>query len=207
MLREVLMALRIGLPLVLLLVAAVAGAAEPIEAVWKPQRITFAYSGQTTHYTCHTLEQKVKLVLKALGAHEDMVVDRSSCSDLTGAQLHVEFRSPVAASIDNIRLITTYDPEELLAARLNKQTLPSAEDLPRFSAVYQDVSFARDRKLKMQAADCEFVDHVRRQLLPTLAARVVTNRVFCTPGYPSITPPRLTVSVLLPMQDSVASTR
>jgi hypothetical protein len=206
-LRQVLSAVRIGLALAVLVATASASAAEPIEAVWKPQRITFVYSGHTTHYTCHTLEQKLKLVLKTLGAHEDMAIDRTSCSDFTGPRLHVEFRSPVAASIENIRLITTYDAEEVLAARLKNQTLPSAEDLPRFSAVYQEVSFARDRQLKMKAADCEFADHVRRQILPTVDAQVVTNRIFCTPGYPNITPPRLVVSVLLPVQASMASTR
>jgi hypothetical protein len=192
---------------VLSLVAFVASAAEPIEAVWKPQRVTFAYAGHTTHYTCYTLEQKLKLVLKTLGAHEDVTVDRTRCSDFSGAQLQLSFRSPVAATIENIRLITTYDAEEVLAARLNNHQLPSAEDLPRFFAVNQEVSFAHDRQLKMQAADCEFADHVRRQLLPTLGARVVTNGLFCTPGYPAISRPRLTVSVLLPLQDSLASTR
>lgn len=207
MLRQVFSARRIGFALVLSLVAAVAGAAEPIEAVWKPQQITFVYSGQTTHYTCYALERKLKLVLQALGAHEDIVVDRTACSDIAGARFHVSFRSPVVASTENIQLITTYDAAEVLAARLNKQTLASAEDLPRFSAVYQDVSFARDRRMNLQSADCELVEHVRRQLLPTLAARVVTNRVFCTPGYPSITRPRLIVSVLLPAQDSMTSAR
>jgi hypothetical protein len=205
--RQVLSAVRIGFALALLLATTFASAAEPIEAVWKPQRITFVYSGHTTHYTCHTLEQKLKSVLKTLGAHEDIAIDRTSCSDFTGAVLHVEFRSPVAASIENIRLITTYDAEEVLAARLKRQTLPSAEDLPRFSAVYQEVSFARDRQLKIKASDCEFVEHVRRQLLPSLDVQVVTSRIFCTPGYPNITPPRLIVSVLLPTQDSMASTR
>ncbi len=207
MLRQVFSARRIGVALALSLVAVSARAAEPIEAVWKPQRVTFEYSGHTTRYTCYSLEQKLKVVLKTLGAHQDIAVDRTACSDFAGARLHVKFRSPVEASIENIRLITTYDAAQLLAARLNKQQLPAAEDLPRFSATFQEVSFARDRQMRMQAADCEFVDRVRRQLLPAIDARVVKNGVFCTPGYPNITPPRLVVSVLRAAQDNVASTR
>jgi hypothetical protein len=168
-----------------------------VEAVWKPQRATFVYAGHTTFYTCSALEQKLTLVLRVIGAHDDIEFDRRECKTHGTARLHVRFKSPIEATAENIRAITTYDGEQALTARLNGIHLPTAEDLERFPASWKEVSFAGDRRLRLSAADCEFVDHVRRQLLPHLAARVITNRIFCTPGAHAIRPPRFVISTLV----------
>jgi hypothetical protein len=169
----------------------------PIEAVWKPQRATFVYVGQTTFYTCSALEQKLTLVLRVIGAHDDIVFDRRECNTHGSTRLHVVFKSPIEATPDNIQAITTYETEQSLIARVNGAQLPSAEDLERFPASWKQISFATDRKLRMSAGDCEFIEQVRRQLLPHVSARVITNRVFCTPGAHAVRAPRLVVSTLV----------
>lgn len=168
-----------------------------IDAVWKSQRATFVYAGQTTFYTCSALEQKLTLVLRVIGAHEDLTFDRRECKNNGRARLHVTFRSPIAATPENIRALTTYDTEQEIVARLNGVTLPTAEDLEHFPASWQSVSFAIDRRLRLSPADCEFVEHVRKQLLPHVAAQVVENRIFCTPGAHSVRAPNLKISALV----------
>ena len=182
----------------LLLVAVAAGGEEgTIQAVWKPQRATFVYVGHTTFYTCRALEQKIARVLEVIGAHEDIVVDRRDCSEDGAMRLYVEFKSPVEATAQNVQALTTYDAEAELVARVQGVRLPTAEDIPRFPAEWKEVAFVRERRLAMSAADCEFVEQVRRQLLPHLAVRIITDRIFCTPGTIGFAPPRLTVSTLV----------
>ena len=184
------------------LASAVSAAEQPsVEAVWKPQRITFVYAGQTTFFSCAALEDRLVLVLKVIGAHEHMIVDRRECNAQGTMRLHVTFRSPIEATAQNIQAMTTYDAEQLLAARLNGLKLPSAEDIARFPATWQEISLGSDRRLRLSASDCEFVEHVRRQLVPKLGARVVLNRVFCTPGSLSARAPRLVVSALIAKSD------
>ena len=168
-----------------------------VDAVWRPQRATFVYVGHTTFYTCGALEQKLTLVLRVIGAHEDMSFDRRECKHGGRARLHVAFKSPVEATPENVRALTTYDTEQEIVARLNGVTLPSAEDLERFPASWQAISFANDRRLRLSAADCEFVEHVRKQLLPHISARVIQNRIFCTPGAHAVRAPTLKVSALV----------
>jgi len=178
-------------------IASVAAADEPIiEAVWKPQHVAFLYTSSTTRYNCRELASKLKRVLQTLGAHEDIHVDHSACSEVS-ARLRVRFKSPVPATAANVVSITTYDATEQLAARLNKQTLPTSEALPRFAATWHEVSFARHPSLRLDSSDCQFVEDVRRQMLPRLAATTTSNRLFCTPGFPGISRPKLKVKVLL----------
>ena len=174
-----------------------AHAEEPVEAVWKPQRATFAYFGHTTFYTCATLEQKLTLVLRVIGAHEDIEFDRRECRANGPTRLHVRFKSPIEATDENVRALTTYDAEEILVAQLRATELPTAADLERFPASWKEISFANDRRLRLSASDCEFVEHVRRQLMPHLEARVVANRIFCTPGRHAVRAPHFVVSALV----------
>jgi hypothetical protein len=173
------------------------GGEMPIQAVWKPHRATFVYVGHTTFYTCAALEQKLTLVLRVIGAHDEITFDRRECKTHGPTRLHVVFKSPIEASAQNIQALTAHDTEAQLIARLRGQQLPTAQDLASFPASFQQVSFSGDRRLRLSAADCEFVDHVRRQLVPHLEARVVLNRIFCAPGAHSIRPPRFVISTLV----------
>lgn len=175
----------------------VAAGADTIDAVWKPHRVVFVYRGHTTKYTCGGLKRKLAAILKSLGAHDSVVFERTDCVPGEGIRLYVRFMSPVEATDANVRALTTYTSEELLAARVRGTRLPTAEDLVRFPAVWQQVSFARDRRLRMTPSDCELVESIRRQILPRLTASVTSNRLICMPGTLGISPPRLVVNTLV----------
>jgi hypothetical protein len=167
-----------------------------IEAVWKPQRVTFSFISTTTFYSCGELEHRLRSVLIVLGAHEDMVVDRRQCAPDRGMSLHFTFMSPIEATSENVRALTTFATEEQLIARLKDIKLPEAEDLRRFPAEWQSVSLSSDRRLRLRASDCELMEQIRRQLLSHLQLRKVSRRLVCSHGN-FARPPPLTMSALV----------
>jgi len=171
--------------------------APSIEAVWKTQRATFGYAGETTFYTCAELERKLMVVLRVIGAHEHMVIDGRDCDIGGRTRLQITFKSPIEATPENVRALTTYGTEQELVARLNGVALPSAENLERFPASWRVISFTTDRRLKLSAADCEFIEQVRKQLLPRISGRVLKGGGICSPGSHAVRAPTLKFSALV----------
>jgi hypothetical protein len=170
-----------------------------VDAVWKPQRLAFEYRGYSTLYNCRSLKLKLHDILLSIGAREDLRVSSYACDEQSSvASFEIAFHSPVQATPENVRALTSYDSQDELIARTRGETLPRAEDLPRFPAVWKTVSFARDRELRLQPGDCELMQEVRRQILPRLSVRIVADRIRCSSAFGNIAPPRLTVSALVP---------
>lgn len=174
-------------------------AGESVEAVWKPQQVNFEYRGYSTTYSCRSLEDKLETILRTVGAREDVQLRSYACDERVGiARFQILLQSPVVASEDNLRELTTHDTKDELIARVNGEKLPSAADLPRFTAVWKTVSFARDRRMRLERGDCELVQQLRRQVLPRMSVHIVKDNVRCASGFGNIGPPRLTVSALVP---------
>jgi hypothetical protein len=170
---------------------------ETLDAVWRTQIISFVYRGYSTFYTCRSLENKLEAILSTMGARDDLRVDRFGCDEEMGiARFRLTFNSPVEATADNVAALTHYDSQEVLIARVRGETLASAEDLPRFPAVWKTVTFARDRTLRLRSGDCELVEQVRRQILSRMSVRIINDRVRCS-EFGNISPPRLTVAALV----------
>lgn len=172
-----------------------------IEAVWKPQRIAFQYRGFSSFYSCRALATKVEDILLSIGAREDIRLSGYVCNQQSGsARFEILFHSPVEATPENVRALTVHNARDELIAHMRGETLVSATDLPRFAAQWQEVSFARDRRMRLQPSDCELVQAVRGQILSRMSVRVVHDRALCSPGYGNSGPPRLTVAALVPMR-------
>jgi hypothetical protein len=190
---------------VVLLAAGVASAQSPadgsvVEAVWKPQRVNFAYHGYSTLYSCSGLQQKLQRILTTVGARGNLELRAYSCDDtLAIARFQIVLTSPVEATPENLEQLTTYDAQDQLVARMRGERLPSAEDLPRFPAVWKTVSFARSREMRLAPGDCELVLQLRRHILPRMAVQVVSDQVRCS-EFGNISKPRLTVSALVPVE-------
>ena len=186
-----------GLAAIATSICATADAASEVDAIWKPQQLTFSYFGLTSPYACTEFEGRVRQILLVLGAHEKIQIDRRQCSIAAGMHLQITFMSPVEATPENIRELTTFDSQEQLIARLKGIDLPTAVDLARFPATWQEVSLSRDRRIGLRAGDCELLEQVRRQLLPQVAIRSVPKRLACAQGNLSSRPPPLNVSALI----------
>lgn len=168
-----------------------------VEAVWKPQQLRFAYRGYNTFYTCDGLREKLQVILGRLGARDGVRILSYDCIDGGGpAQFQIGFDSPVEATPENVRLLTTFDATQRLAARTRAEQLPTAESLQRFAATWQTISFARDPKMKLSAVDCELVRQLRKSILPQLSVKVQADKVRCSMFGP-VGAPRLTVDALI----------
>ena len=116
--------------------------------------------------------------MRTVGAREDVQLRSYACDEQIGiARFQISLQSPVVASEENVREMTTHDAKDELVARVNGEKLPSAADLPRFTAVWKTVSFARDRRMRLERGDCELVQQLRRQILPRMS--VQSSRTTC----------------------------
>lgn len=195
---------------VVLLAAGLANAQSPadgaaVDAIWKPQQMNFVYRGYSTLYSCSGLQDKLEKILTTVGARDDSIQLRAyACDDaLATARFQIELTSPVEATPENVEQLTTHDSHDALIARVRGEQLPSAEDLPRFPAVWKTISFARSREMRLAPGDCELVLQLRRHILPRMAVHVVNDQVRCSP-FGNIGKPRLTVSALVPVDSKMS---
>jgi hypothetical protein len=179
-----------------------------VEAVWKAQSIVFEYHSEGRTYRCDILEYKIKIILQRLGARDRLELRRYACHDLAGwARFEVVMESPVEATEENVHEITRYDSKDELVARMHGASLPSPADVERFPAIWESISFRRDRELHLDAGDCALVQQVRRQILPRMSVQVTKDikGVDCSQELTGIAGPRLTVLALVPANVQHAS--
>jgi hypothetical protein len=169
-----------------------------VEAVWKAQQMNFEYRGYSTTYSCQSLEDKLEVILRSVGAREDVQLRSYACNEQIGiARFQVLLQSPVVATAENIRDITAHDAKDELIARVNGEKLATPQDVQRFTAVWKTVSFSRDRRMRLERGDCELVQQLRQQILPRMSVQVVKDNVRCSSGLGNVGPPRLIVSALV----------
>ena len=169
-----------------------------VEAVWKVQSLSFAYSGYATVYSCDALLAKVRGILQGLGARDTLRIRSMGCTDMvTHGRMEITLESPVVATPESIEALTTYDSKQELVARVRNEHLASAEDVQRFPAAWKTISMTRDRSLKLGPSDCELVEQLRRDVLPHMSIRVEYDRLRCSPVFGNIGQPQLRVAALV----------
>ncbi|HKQ13129.1 MAG TPA: hypothetical protein VJT80_06820 [Steroidobacteraceae bacterium] len=173
-----------------------------VEAVWKVQSLSFAYSGYATVYTCDALLAKVRVILQGLGARDTLRIRSMGCSDMVShGRMEITLESPVEATPENVAALTTYDSKQQLVARVRNEQLASAEDVQRFPATWKTVSMTRDRSLKIGPSDCELVEQLRRDVLPQMSIRVEYDRLHCSSVFGNIGQPQLRVAALVALPE------
>lgn len=180
--------------------------AQSVKAVWKVQSFDFEYGGDSTTYSCSALSKRVRSILKRLGAHESIVVSAQRCYDLSElATLRITLATPVEATPENVYALAEYDSKDALIARVRGEALASAEDMPRFTAEWQTISLAKDKRLKLPPGDCELVQQLQRSVFPRLEVRVVDDRLRCSRAFGNYVRPQLTVAALVAKPDERAA--
>ena len=173
-----------------------------VEAVWKVQSLSFAYSGYATVYSCDALLAKVRGILQGLGARDTLRIRSMGCTDMvTHGRMEITLESPVVATPESIEALTTYDSKQELVARVRNEHLASAEDVQRFPAAWKTISMTRDRSLKLGPSDCELVEQLRRDVLPHMSIRVEHDRLRCSPVFGNIGQPQLRVAALVALAE------
>lgn len=169
----------IQLPMILLLLSSLniqAYADDVVTAKWQAYQIRFNYSGFTTNYTCDGIEYKVKRLLLALGARDDVRVEASCTSFLRETQrfhkLLLAFALPVEADESDIT-------EETFAAK------------------WERVQLRRNRPRELEPGDCELVEQFNRQVLRKINAKEIVDKNRCIPNRHLFNSPNLSMTLLI----------
>lgn len=175
--------LRAGV-LILALAGAVpwpARAADNIAAVWEPHEIKFHYGGFTSYYTCDGIRDKLKVLLRALGARHDVKTQSTCLGDRWDPQpfntVIIGFAVPVPASQAG-----RGGPGET------------------FPAEWRQVELTAGHPRDLDHGDCELVEQFAEQVLVKLHARDIENRMRCIPHQENLGNIRLKMRVLMAVQ-------
>lgn len=169
-----------------------------VQSTWKPQEIRYSYVGFTTAYDCDAAEDRLKDILLKLGAHPQTQVRATGCNMNRPSKnffITITTATPVAVTArENVP--SSDKSEQELIKRLGIKGGIADEQFP---ARWETVNLSTDRKLDLKPGDCELMQGLRDRVLPSLAIKVVTDRVQCTPHHLDIQTPELTVSALVPV--------
>jgi hypothetical protein len=134
-------------------------AAATEQSAWKHHHATFSYYGLTTLYTCDGLEDKVKQILRYLGARKDMQV-QASCARGPNAPSHQAW---VTVDFDTV------------------QAAPDASDADNVQARWAPMQVAPRHPRFMEDGDCELVDGLRAVLKDGFSWRGLDYNTNCVP--------------------------
>jgi hypothetical protein len=188
--------------------ASPADSSQPVQAVWKPVEVKYSYVGFTTAYNCDSFETKVRNILLTLGATPLTKVKANGCVDVSRPSRNffvtVTTATPIPAT-------EAKQPANKATKELTERLTGKADPLKTepFAAQWKTVELSRDRKLDLEPGDCELMEGLKKDVLPKIGVKVVSDRVSCTPGNIGISTPELTVSALvaLPKADDSTAAR
>lgn len=140
---------------------ALAGDAD-VAAAWKRHEIEFVYMGFTTRYSCDGLRDKIKLLLRTLGARPGFEVTTWACGSPPGR-------------VDAFPLVRMrFDALEVPA--------PGRGDYDRLAvARWRTVTLSRHQPRELEAGDCELVEQFHSRVLPAFATRRLEGDINCIP--------------------------
>lgn len=170
----------------------------PVPAVWYAQSLNFRFQGASVTYSCAGLQSRLVAILRTVGVQNSKAVSCLGNSQARNLEVRVQTQHALEATAANIEAATRFDGKRRLLAHLRGEQLPSAADVPRFSARWQRIDLHRQRKLVLLPGDCELLQQVRDQLFPKLAIVVERDGLNCHSGSATRIGPRLRVVALLP---------
>jgi len=204
--------LRVGLALISLGLAPLAGLAQTaaadnppvVNAIWVEKEIEFTYMAFTTFYSCDGLRDKVRWVLKEIGARPGFKVTVGGCMN-TGPDVlpHVRLKAamPRAATPELLDELAKEASKRELVARSSGKSADVNEATAQFAARTRRIEFKDDPLSHIEAGDCELVEQLRDHVFVPLGARVVEDRMRCTPKQLNLNGVNLTIEVLEPVPE------
>ena len=226
------MSLKASLPLFLaLLLAQPAAAAEPlpdsvVAGRWKEHELSFTYSGFTSKYSCDGLADKVRLLLRTLGARPDLKVATYGCGDLYGGPTEFPRVKLRFATLEPSTEGATALPAEsavpqpaataqpfghVIGREAPRLPVPGAAIASEASAVaslpgeWRKLRFDRDRPRTLDLGDCELLEQFRDRVLPSCATRAMEDHTRCIPYQLSGTSLSLAFEVFAPVPTADAA--
>ena len=177
--------------------------AAPIMAIWQTQSLTFDYHSMSVQYPCARLGQRIGAILQAIGAHNVVVQMQCAGGTFAGARAEIVVTMPIEATEENLRAATAYDARDRLIARLQNVEPPTAADVARFPVMWRQIPLSRDRRLQLEAGDCDLIRRLHEQVFSRLPVRVTRISLNCTPGSAARLRPTLEIEALIPLEDAL----
>ena len=189
--------------LLLPLASHAADSSAPVQAGWKTQEIRYSYTGFTTAYDCDAAADRIKAILKALGAHPQTRVSAQGCTfNRPSRNFFITITTATPVPVADLSKSPAQTSRDELLKRLG---VASAQLDQTFPAEWKTVELSRDRKLDLEPGDCELMEGLRDHVLPKLSVKIQADRVQCIPRQVSYQTPELTVSALVPMKQPDAA--
>jgi hypothetical protein len=131
-------------------------------AAWTRHEVDLLYMGFTTRYTCGGLKSKVKLLLKHMGARDDIKILERSC----------EYGYQKVADFPHLK-ITFWAP-----------TIPQPGDKDvgdPVLGVWKPVVIKKNSPKGLEMGDCELVEIFRDSIIPKFLTRGMQGGINCIP--------------------------
>ncbi len=166
------------------------GPETPQPARWVQRKISFTYSGFTTHYSCDGLVDKVRGVLLELGARRsDLKVHENGCTARLGEPTPFPGVAGTFSVLEPVSPAQAYSPNGAGGVVL---------------AHWQPVNVRFDHSASDMAAQCELLEQVKQRIVPLFPARNIDFQSNCVP-HELTAGSSLRVEVLMPVKGNTGS--
>lgn len=157
------------------LIVVPATASEPVDAVWKAQEIEFTYLSLDAAYSCELMEARITMLLRHIGAADDVEVTMSPCTGFDLPQRRLQ-----------------------ITATFSTLVLAGVGDVDIVKAAWSEVKLGKGHPRSIDDRDCELLEHFQEHLLPTIEHEVIAGRTGCSASKRS-TVGRLKLKILKPI--------
>lgn len=152
-----------------------------VNAVWVESDRSLTYMGFTTHYSCDGLEDKVRDILRMLGARPGFKVTSSGCVNLNGPEVMPRVRIKAALPQEASPEVLAALPKPAAGAKPQGKQ-PAADASKPFPATWRTVQFRDSALGDVQDGDCELMDQLIKEVLVPMGVREVPgSSVNCVP--------------------------
>ena len=134
----------------------------PVAAAWQRHEIEFVYMGFTTRYSCDGLRDKMKLLLRTLGARPGFEVATQACSS----------RPSRVDAFPHVRLV--FEAPQVVQAGGGSAGEPTV-------ARWRPVTLAQYKPRELEKGDCELVEQFRNRVLRAFVTRRLEGDINCIP--------------------------
>jgi len=148
-----------------------------VDAVWQEQEVEFTFLGLEVAYACDVMEARVKMLLRHVGADDDIKVTIPPCPG---------FNEPQKRHRIKVRFSTL---------------VPAGEgDADIVKAEWSEVELGKWHPRPVDDGECELLEHFQKYLLPAIEHEVIEGKTRCGAARHSIIG-RLKLKVLKPVAE------
>lgn len=158
--------------------AGTAARGDTLPATWEAKQAKFHFAGFTSRYTCEGLRSKVKLLLRTLGARDDVKI-QGACGGKSFNEPQVSHSVVIGFAI----------PVPAEGGGSPGETFP---------AEWREVHLHANSPSNLAWGDCELVEQFREQVLPLFNPRDVKDESVCVPHQLNAGDPDLRMTILAP---------